>query len=64
MNSIISYNNYQIPVNSININDLNELVVSPYQKDLNYGKKVKSFKLFIKDKKFYYLPREWAITKF
>jgi superfamily II DNA or RNA helicase len=64
MNSTLSYNSYQIPIASININDLNELVVSPYQKDLNYGKKVKSFKLFTKDKKFYYLPREWALSKF
>ena len=62
-NTILSYNSYQIPISSIDINELNELVVSP---DVNsdYGKKVKSFKLFTKDKKFYNLPREWAIKKF
>jgi superfamily II DNA or RNA helicase len=63
MNSILSYNSYQIPVSGINTNDLNDLVVSP-DVNLNYGKKTKSFKLFTKDNIFYYLPREWAITKF
>jgi superfamily II DNA or RNA helicase len=64
MNSIISYKSYQIPISSININDLNDLNVSPFQKEDGYGKKPKIFKLFSKDKFFYYLPREWAITKF
>jgi len=64
MNSILSYESYKIPIASININDLNELMVSPFQKEDGYGKKPKIFKLFSKDKLFYYLPREWAITKF
>lgn len=64
MNSIISYKSYQIPIANININDLNELMVSPFQKEDGYGKKPKIFKLFSKDKFFYYLPREWAILKF
>ena len=64
MISIISYKSYQIPITSVNINDLNELIVSPFQKEDGYGKKPKIFKLYSKDKFFYYLPREWAITKF
>ena len=64
MNSIISYKSYQIPISSIDLNDLNDLIVSPFQKEDGYGKKPKIFKLFSKDKFFYYLPREWAITKF
>jgi superfamily II DNA or RNA helicase len=64
MISNISYKSYQIPIANININDLNELIVSPFQKEDGYGKKPKIFKLFSKDKFFYYLPREWAITKF
>jgi len=64
MNSIISYKSYQIPISNININDLNDLIVSPFQKEDGYGKKPKIFKLFSKDKFFYYLPREWAILKF
>ena len=64
MISNISYKSYQIPIANININDLNELIVSPFQKEDGYGKKPKIFKLFSKDKFFYYLPREWAIIKF
>jgi superfamily II DNA or RNA helicase len=63
MNSILSYNNFQIPLKEININDLNDLLVTP-EFNSDYGKKPKSFKLYSKDKKYYYLPREWAIKKF
>jgi superfamily II DNA or RNA helicase len=63
MNTILSYNSYQIPISEININELDDLIVTP-NFDSDYGKKPKPFKLFTKDKNYYYLPRNWAIQKF